>query len=52
MIREIRLSKLNNELEKLNSIISPDYLKKILNKANKIDESEEHLIISEEISDA
>ena len=52
MIRELKLSKLNNELEKLNSIIPPDYLKKILNKANKIDESEEHLIISEEISDA
>ena len=52
MIRSIKLSELPKEMEKLYSTISPEYLKKILAKANKIDESDEHLIISEEIIDA
>ena len=52
MIRNIKLSDLSNEMKKLYSTISPEYLKKILAKANKIDESDEHLIISEEIIDA
>ncbi len=49
MIREIKLSNLEKEIEKLYLIITPEYLKKIMLKAKKIDEGQEHLIISEEI---
>ena len=49
MIRDIKLSNLEKEIEKLYLIITPEYLKKIMLKAKKIDEGQEHLIISEEI---
>jgi superfamily II DNA or RNA helicase len=51
-IRNISKSNLNKDIDELYKLINPEYIQKIISKAQKIDEGEEHLIISEEISNA
>ena len=49
MIRDLKLSSLENGFESLKKIITESYLKKIIIKASQIDDGVEKLIISEEI---
>ena len=51
-IRDISRSNLNKDMDELYKLVNPEYIQKIISKAQKIDEGEEHLIISEEISNA
>ena len=51
-IRNISKSNLNKDMDELYKLVNPAYIQKIILRAEKIDEGEEHLIISEEISKA